>query len=350
MRHMYLKKAVVYTLATIFICVSFSSALPTPRQKEALPLGVGDGRGWYWKPSYPNYAPSGVPDFDQQQDTWKAIEPGPNGVIDSTPAGDDFLNVTENRIVPGQDCHLQTVPAGDDVAVWAFCGPTAVANCFWWYDSKYSDPTGTPGDGKDNFPLVANYGAGDDHAAANVPLLIEKLARAMKTNTRGTTYITDMNSSIHQWFVNTNLTNHFTVNTTNNVTFPYVEQQIENDQNVILLVGGYHKDTNKTIDQQQLFPPASTILPNMLPGDAQSFTPAVNTLDAVQLELQNVLSEQVLVNVTIWNSQPPTSMPRVVCLAHSSMPTHVVPVRFHSINFNDPRANILHRCLFNNIR
>ncbi len=70
-----------------------------------------------------------------------------------------------------------------------FCGPVALANCFWWFDSKYADPAGTPGDGEDQFALVEDYGAGDDHATANAPLLIEKLARAMNTTGKGTTYI-----------------------------------------------------------------------------------------------------------------------------------------------------------------
>ena len=95
-------------------------------------------KGWYYKPPYPNYAPSGMPDFDQKQD-----EGG-------TP---------------------------DFPVYWNYCGPTAVANCFWWIDSKYADPTGTPGDGKDTFPLVRDYNEPvplnpgpntDDHAFDNV--------------------------------------------------------------------------------------------------------------------------------------------------------------------------------------
>jgi len=46
---------------------------------------------WYWKPDRPDQdhsAPSGMPDFDQNQDDWEA-----------------------------------------------YCGPTAVANCLWWFDA-----------------------------------------------------------------------------------------------------------------------------------------------------------------------------------------------------------------------
>jgi len=94
--------------------------------------------GWYWCASYDNYAPSGMPDFDQtQQDDWR----------------------------------------NPDVQRFSFCGPTAVANCFWWLDSKYADPEGVPGDGTDTFPLVRDYGGAvyplpgpnwDDHNYSNV--------------------------------------------------------------------------------------------------------------------------------------------------------------------------------------
>ncbi len=57
-------------------------------------------RGWYWKPSYPNYAPQGLPDFSQQQDQWKKIAPGPNGMIDSTVAGDDIYNIDRKLYRP----------------------------------------------------------------------------------------------------------------------------------------------------------------------------------------------------------------------------------------------------------
>ena len=95
--------------------------------------------GWYWCAAYDNYAPSGMTDFDQRQDGW------------------------------WKDPDYR-VP-------WTFCVPTAVANCFWWIDSKYADPTGVLGDGIDTFPLVRDYGGGsppvpgpnwDDHNLSNV--------------------------------------------------------------------------------------------------------------------------------------------------------------------------------------
>jgi len=222
-------KAVVFAIVTIFIIVAFVPAISSTgdmnnkdqliglvsknqpilspklielKQKE-LQRPFNLETGWYWKPSYPNYAPSGMPDFDQKQDQWKCIIDGGNGFADTQKSGDDVQVVPVGNalipgdvvVAPGLNCALDTVPAGDDKIIWSFCGPVAVANCFWWFDSKYADPSGTPGDGKDNFPLVANYGAGDDHVQGNVPLLIQKLARAMYTNTKGITYINDMQSA-----------------------------------------------------------------------------------------------------------------------------------------------------------
>jgi len=272
---------------------------------------------WYWKPSYPNYAPSGMPDFDQKQDNWQAIEPGPDGVLQSQPAGDDVLNLVENCIAPGHDCTLQSVPANDDVVVWAFCGPVAVANCLWWFDSKYATPTGTPGDGEDNFNLVKDYGAGDDHAKANAPLLIKKLANAMLATSKGTTYITDMQNAIHQWFIDTNLSNKFTETTYNKPTFPFIESEIERCQDVILLIGYYNRI--KIIDQQQTQWSNVIDLPHMT-GHLQSFTPAANTLDAVQVLLSGSYPISTPVVVKIWNQLP---APGLIPLGTSQM--NIIP-------------------------
>jgi hypothetical protein len=321
-----IRKAGVFAIVSVFILVALAPGISSAdntnnndqqnvlrnTQPILLPLEIQQIQkqlykevetsiGWYWKPSYPNYAPSGMPDFDQKQDTWKAIEPGPDGILQSQPAGDDILNPTENCIAPGPDCTLQTVPAGDDIAVWAFCGPVAIANCFWWFDSKYATQTGTPGDGEDNFALVADYGAGDDHSKANAPLLIEKLAKAMQTTSKGTTYIADMQSAVHQWFIDTGLDNKFVENTYDKPTFPFVETEIERCQDVILLIGYYNR--LKEVDQQQTQWTTWIDLPHMT-GHLQSFIPSVNVLDAVQVLLSGNYPSPTTVKVSIWNQLP----------------------------------------------
>ena len=102
-------------------------------QKNYL-IGKSD---WFYYPPYDNYAPSGMPDFDQKQNNWK--DPVYNG--------------------------------------WTFCGAVAVANIFWHMDSFYSSSNGYPGDNEDLFPLVLDYNAPgdpipgpnrDDHSFNNV--------------------------------------------------------------------------------------------------------------------------------------------------------------------------------------
>ena len=200
---------------------------------------------WHNKSGYSNYAPNGMPDFDQKQDNWK--------------------NLSTGR--------------------WSFCGPTAVANCFWWFDSKYANQSGTPGDGWDNFPLVRDYNETpplnpgpkwDDHAFDNVndlatlwPLagappalpafvlgqqpqpqpiprwgeLIERLAWCMDCDGSRTgilhsgTNVFDMERCIDNWLNDTGLNNTLYEHTVKMPTFEYVEEEVEKSQDVILLLG-----------------------------------------------------------------------------------------------------------------
>ncbi len=99
---------------------------------------------WYMKPPYPDYAPSGMPDFDQRQ-------------------GGTYL---------WQDPSWR----------WSHCGPVAVANSLWWLDSKFETNTIPPPAIIDNYPLVRTYGQWDDHDPLNVPPFVEHLAYLMDTD------------------------------------------------------------------------------------------------------------------------------------------------------------------------
>jgi hypothetical protein len=211
-------------------------------------------KGWYRKPSYLDYAPSGMPDFDQKQDNWK------KGAWQYT-----------------------------------FCGPVAVANCFWWFDSKYNIPAGVPGDANDRFPLVRDYLDGlaprvglDDHDPWNVnhvgtvwfpggtpPItpqpfvpgaqtpgggvtswgeLVERLAWYMNTDGRRTgsnimgTKIDSMQAGIDRWFKSETFSNGSTLadtlyeKTWKKPTFAQVESLVEMSQDVILLLGFWYEN------------------------------------------------------------------------------------------------------------
>jgi len=89
-----------------------------------------------------DYAPFGMPDFDQRQDLWN-----------------------------------------DSLGVWTWCAPVAVANSLWLIDSQYETSITPPPTINDTFPLVTNYTVGiDDHDPSNVPFFISHLAYLMDTN------------------------------------------------------------------------------------------------------------------------------------------------------------------------
>jgi hypothetical protein len=294
-------KAILSLLVLCILLLSSAQAMTLTSVKKTEKTLVPSE--WYWKQSYPNYAPVGMPDFDQKQDRWKKISPGPNGVIDSTVAGDDVLNTEENCIAPGQDCSLNSTAVGDDVEEWIYCGPVAVANCLWWFDSKFSDPTGTPGDGLDQFALVQDYGAGDDHSSNNTPLLIDNLARAMNTTQKGTTYITDMHSAIVNWFNTTGLSDKFTVSTYDRPTFGFIENQIEQSQDVILLLGSYDYVTGDLlVDQSQLSGPRNDLLQTSTWWDYQSFVPTASRLDAIDLLLVSNSASSCNIQVNVYDA------------------------------------------------
>ena len=102
---------------------------------------------------FADYAPSGVPDFDQRQGNW-------------------------NTEVTGRNA-------------WTYCGPVAVANSLWWFDSKFEYNGATPPTISGTHPLVSSYHPfyvdWDDHDPRNVDdsagdEFIEDLAGYMKTD------------------------------------------------------------------------------------------------------------------------------------------------------------------------
>jgi hypothetical protein len=103
-----------------FIVVTIPVVPSNLREASSHPMSTD---GWYYLPTYPNYAPQGLPDFDQKQDNWKARQ----GIW---------------RLIGG---------------LWSFCAPTSLADIFWWFDSKHEAAEGYPGDGVDSYPLVSVY-------------------------------------------------------------------------------------------------------------------------------------------------------------------------------------------------
>jgi hypothetical protein len=91
-----------------------------------------------------DYAPAGLPDFDQRQYRW-------------------------------------VVKLGDRQA-WTHDGPVAAAAALWWLDSRYETGELAPPVVSDGFDLVTAYRHFDDHDPMNVGFLVNDLATVIQTN------------------------------------------------------------------------------------------------------------------------------------------------------------------------
>ncbi len=211
----------------------------------------------FWEASFPDYVPSGMPDFDEHQDDWTNTGTGQ----------------------------------------FTFCAPTAVANAFWWMDSKFNFPLGTMGDGVDQFPLVRDYldnltpySNWDDHDLWNAdhtatpwtgvgpppptpqPFiagpqtpggmeswgeLVERLAWQMDTDGQRTggshegTKVQDLSSAIQEWLSSetfsdgSSLSDSLCVNSWSQPGFAFVDSLVKNHENVVLLLGFWFMMSNK---------------------------------------------------------------------------------------------------------
>jgi hypothetical protein len=155
---------------------------------------------WYWKPgNWTDYAPSGMPDFDQKQDNW-----------------------TDNGTAMGN---------------WSYCGPVAVANSLWWFDSKNEPFPQPPSNISDHYSLVTNFSnPWDDHNASNVMPLVNNLSALMKTSSSGTN-VTDMQQGIRDYLNATSYAANYNVTTMLRPNFTWIEGEVERCEDVVLLLG-----------------------------------------------------------------------------------------------------------------
>ena len=74
------KTTIILVLSFVWILWATPMVFGQKYQAEQIPLDQRGGptppaispeEGWYWKPDYEDYAPSGMPDIDQKQDNWK---------------------------------------------------------------------------------------------------------------------------------------------------------------------------------------------------------------------------------------------------------------------------------------
>ncbi|NWF86340.1 hypothetical protein HXY32_00760 [Candidatus Bathyarchaeota archaeon] len=171
--------------------------------------GIVTQTTWYFKPPYPDYAPSGVPDFDQKQ-----------------------LPYWTNPWPP--------------IGTWSYCGPVAVANSLWWLDSEFEPNPIPPPIINDGFPLVQSYAPGvwDDHDPLNVQPLVDDLAFLMNTNGMryGTqnlcgTEVHQMANAINEYLIRQGLDWKFYVHLQKAPSFLWIEDEVKKCQDVVLLLG-----------------------------------------------------------------------------------------------------------------
>ena len=137
-------------MVVLYILPGGSVVWATPHQsplRQTVPTATPTPiPGWIWI-GYPgttpaDYAPSGMPDFDQKQAGWQVTSP------------------------PG----------------WSHCGPVAVADVLWWLDSQSEPGSNAPPQVSDGHPLIESFGAWDDHDSRNVLPLVSDVAARLNTN------------------------------------------------------------------------------------------------------------------------------------------------------------------------
>lgn len=216
-----------YLYILFFLCILLAPSLHSTSILQNDSNVTNHQNEWYYLSNYTNYAPQGMPDFDQKQDqTWKT----------------SFS--------------------------WSFCGPTALANIFWWFDSKHEDSLGYPGDGKDSYPLVSNYNPPgqpfpgpfiDDHNFNNVNdlatswkqhsqsgELIERLATYVNIYWHKIPIISisgtdrfQLAAGAKKWIQDAGLEKDYRVENILRPSFSLICQRLQKNQGIILRLGYY---------------------------------------------------------------------------------------------------------------
>ena len=96
--------------------------------------------------------------------------------------GDDYyVDIASPTGSPTTPMSIPPTPPAPADPYWTWCGPLAVANSIWWFDSKYEPNAVPPPTISDGFPLVTSYNPGvwDDHDPQNVQPFVEHLAYLM---------------------------------------------------------------------------------------------------------------------------------------------------------------------------
>jgi hypothetical protein len=154
----------------------------------------------YWKEGgWMDYAPKGMPDFDQKQYDWYDPSTGR----------------------------------------WSFCGPVAAANSLWWFDSKFEPYPVPPPARSDEYRLVQSDSPWeyDDHDPQNVEPLVNDLAGWMGTTPESGTHVYGLADGLNWYIADQGMADHYTVQLVAEPEFVWVEEEVRRSEDVILLLG-----------------------------------------------------------------------------------------------------------------
>jgi hypothetical protein len=156
----------------------------------------------YWKEGgWIDYAPKGMPDFDQKQADW------------------------------WEDSGYGTF--------WYYGGPVAAANSLWWFDSKFEPNPVPPPARSDGYSLVQSFRPWeyDDHDPANVVPVVYNLAGWMGTTPDWGTPLYNLVDGLRAYISTVGLGADYTVTEMPMPEFDWVEDEVRRSEDVILLLG-----------------------------------------------------------------------------------------------------------------
>lgn len=173
----------------VSLCVE-PQAIPAPG-----PSATGTDGVCFVEGELPDYAPSGMPDFEMVRTGAKM----------------------------GQ--------------AWVQDAPAAAANALWWLDSLNEPGAVPPPAVSDAFDLVTTYDAAqDDHAAANVPDLIGDLATYLNTDDDGTG-LAGATTGLRNYLTAQGVNEQFDVSWERAPSYAYLQQALDAGEGVVLLLG-----------------------------------------------------------------------------------------------------------------
>ncbi len=165
---------------------------------DGTPLAAPEPEACWLPGSFTDYAPAGLPDFDQRQEDWQVAETGQ----------------------------------------WSHDGPVAVADLLWWRDSAEEPAAVAPPAVSDGYGLVRAYGSWDDHDAANVSPLVADLATRMATNREHPgTQLEDLLEGLNTYLGSMALASDYTVTVRRAPPFDWLREEVKQNRQVLLLLG-----------------------------------------------------------------------------------------------------------------